>query len=635
VESASEKVPKAAKPPQPASTVEAATLSRSQSLGTTVVREAEKKTEKKVMEPPPIRKVKNPPLELASKPRKAPADKDVAVSTETALKPKESIGKRLVTLPQRMVKGTFNCITNPRAAVASMDGTWQHVKEEAKHYWVGTKLLWAELGIAMRQTRRILLGHQLSRRERRQLVRTINDLMRLLPFSVFILIPFMELFLPVALAMFPNMLPSTYTTQKKKEENMKRKLRARVEMAGFLQDVMEERADEIKRRKDDGLHDKADVLLEIVDKARKGHPMSNESVIAIAKLFKDDITLDTISRPQLVTLCKFVGVTVFGTPDAVMRMQLRAHLRSIKADDRMIMWEGVHTLTKPELMMACQDRGMRATGVSSDVLRMKLSQWLELSVRQDMPLTLLVLSRVMTVTARSSRLEALASARLEALGSAISRLDNKVVNEAVRASALDGADDPSLKLETLLDQSELIKDEEESKASSNKRRVAEIVTTEEEEEKKHLLSIEELEALNVLASESAVEQEKVEIQQLKQDLREVTGTLYREGPEDAEKLGDIRSRLKTLLRTLEAEADAVDDEIGDKLFLIDKDKDGVISNEEMKDAIKNVLKTHNTDIAADTVVKLLDWDADGNVTKEEMQWFLKKTREKTAADSEE
>ena len=43
-----------------------------------------------------------------------------------------------------------------------------------------------------------------------QLKRTTQDLLRLIPFSVFILVPFMELLLPVALKLFPNMLPSTF-----------------------------------------------------------------------------------------------------------------------------------------------------------------------------------------------------------------------------------------------------------------------------------------------------------------------------------------------------------------------------------------------------------------------------------------
>ena len=38
---------------------------------------------------------------------------------------------------------------------------------------------------------------------------------RLVPFSVFIIVPFMELLLPVALMLFPGMLPSTFTEESK------------------------------------------------------------------------------------------------------------------------------------------------------------------------------------------------------------------------------------------------------------------------------------------------------------------------------------------------------------------------------------------------------------------------------------
>lgn len=43
-----------------------------------------------------------------------------------------------------------------------------------------------------------------------QLRRTTTDLLRLIPFSVFVIVPFMELLLPVAIKLFPNMLPSTF-----------------------------------------------------------------------------------------------------------------------------------------------------------------------------------------------------------------------------------------------------------------------------------------------------------------------------------------------------------------------------------------------------------------------------------------
>jgi len=57
---------------------------------------------------------------------------------------------------------------------------------------------------------RLLKGHGMTRRERIQLIRTTTDMFRLVPFAVFVIVPFMELLLPVALKLFPNMLPSTF-----------------------------------------------------------------------------------------------------------------------------------------------------------------------------------------------------------------------------------------------------------------------------------------------------------------------------------------------------------------------------------------------------------------------------------------
>lgn len=52
-----------------------------------------------------------------------------------------------------------------------------------------------------------------------QLVRTVADVFRLVPFMVFVVVPFMEFLLPVALKLFPNMLPSTFTPEDKEVES--------------------------------------------------------------------------------------------------------------------------------------------------------------------------------------------------------------------------------------------------------------------------------------------------------------------------------------------------------------------------------------------------------------------------------
>jgi len=101
----------------------------------------------------------------------------------------------------------------------------RHWKDEFKstlqHYWLGTKLLWADVRISVRLLVKLANGKGLSRRERQQLTRTTADIFRLVPVAVFIIVPFMEFLLPVFLKLFPNMLPSTFQDKMKEEVLLK------------------------------------------------------------------------------------------------------------------------------------------------------------------------------------------------------------------------------------------------------------------------------------------------------------------------------------------------------------------------------------------------------------------------------
>lgn len=84
------------------------------------------------------------------------------------------------------------------------------IKDGLHHYWHGSKLLAYETKISSRLLMKILKGKKLVRREHRQLLRTTSDLLRLVPFLIIVLIPFLEFALPIILKLFPNMLPSTF-----------------------------------------------------------------------------------------------------------------------------------------------------------------------------------------------------------------------------------------------------------------------------------------------------------------------------------------------------------------------------------------------------------------------------------------
>ncbi|KAL7848064.1 hypothetical protein AOLI_G00227820 [Acnodon oligacanthus] len=270
----------------------------------------------------------------------------------------------------------------------------QRVLDELKHYYHGFRLLGIDTKIAGRMVWRLLHGQQLTRRERRRLMRTCADLFRLVPFMVFVIVPFMEFLLPVFLKLFPEMLPSTFETESKKEEKQKKGLAAKLELAKFLQETIAEMA----RRNKAAVGDETQKFSTYVQQVRHtGEQPSTKDIVKFSKLFEDELTLEHLERPQLVALCKLLELQPIGTNN-LLRFQLMMQLRTIKTDDEMIAKEGVAAMTVTELQAACRSRGMRSLGLTTDQLRQQLQQWLDLHLKENVPPSLLLLSRAMYLT---------------------------------------------------------------------------------------------------------------------------------------------------------------------------------------------------------------------------------------------
>ncbi|XP_025968452.2 mitochondrial proton/calcium exchanger protein isoform X1 [Dromaius novaehollandiae] len=329
----------------------------------------------------------------------------------------------------------------------------QRIVDELKHYYHGFRLLWIDTKIAARMLWRILHGHTLSRRERRQFLRICADLFRLVPFLVFLVVPFMEFLLPVALKLFPNMLPSTFETKSKKEERLKKQLRVKLELAKFLQDTIEEMALKNKAAKGNVTKDFSTFFQKIRE---TGERPSNEEILRFSKLFEDELTLDNLTRPQLVALCKLLELQSIGTNN-FLRFQLTMRLRSIKADDKLIAEEGVDTLTVKELQAACRARGMRALGVTEERLKEQLKQWLDLHLNQEIPTSLLILSRAMYLP------DTLSPA--DQLKTTLQTLPESVAKEAqVKVAEVEGEKvDNKARLEATLQEEEAIRKENQEK----------------------------------------------------------------------------------------------------------------------------------------------------------------------------
>lgn len=548
-------------------------------------------------------------------------------------------------------------------AIASMSREdWaiklRHWKDEFKstlqHYWLGTKLLWADVRISVRLLVKLANGKGLSRRERQQLTRTTADIFRLVPVAVFIIVPFMEFLLPVALKLFPNMLPSTFQDKMKEEEALKRRLNARMEYAKFLQDTVKEMAKEVQTSRSGEIKKTAEDLDGFMNKVRRGVGVSNDEILGFAKLFNDELTLDNINRPRLVNMCKYMGISPFGT-DAYLRYMLRKRLQEIKKDDKLIKAEGVESLSEAELRQACRYRGMLQLG-SVEEMRQQLIDWLDLSLNHSVPSSLLILSRSFSMSGKLKP--------EEAVQATLSSLPDEVL-DTVGVTALSSEDSVSerkRKLEYLEMQEELIKEEEDEEeeemakmkeSASSQKDVAldEMLasTAKDANEQaiaktleKHEQLCELSRALAVLASASSVSMEREEFLKLVKKEVDLYNSMVEKGGTDDEEearkaylaaredsdrsaqkaIADKTSsalldRVESMLQKLEKEIDDVDNKIGNRWRLLDRDYDGKVSPDEVASAAMYLKDTLGKE-GIQELIQNLSKDKDGKILVEDL-----------------
>ncbi|GAW79797.1 hypothetical protein, conserved [Plasmodium gonderi] len=283
---------------------------------------------------------------------------------------------------------------------------YSDLKKNIKHtvVWVktGVLLFLTNMKISKNLIIKRLKGHRLSYSEYKLLIRTMNDMFKLIPFSFFIIVPFAEFLLPLFLKIYPNLLPSTFKNNDDNFMNIKKNLYAKQQLAKFLQQLIEEKEKQLNENIGIDSEKKKQILIkfhqQLINKDEKDiNPfLSVADTLKIAKIFKEDFVLDQMNLKTLQTICHLLGLKPYGIHYHVV-LQLRHHFLRLQREDRELIYEGVDNLKKNTLIEICKDRGMNFNTTEKE-MKLQIQQWLELASIKEVPYILLLYIRCVVVT---------------------------------------------------------------------------------------------------------------------------------------------------------------------------------------------------------------------------------------------
>jgi len=241
----------------------------------------------------------------------------------------------------------------------------------------GMKLFRKNVGCSLKITARRLQGYDVRVAEKRLFLRTVLDCLKLFPLTVFIIVPFAELFLPAAVRVFPNLLPSTFSAQKYDCTTLSQNLDTKRRLAKSWQQKLRESKD------------LDEVFLQTKAKLMRGGYPTDEEIRLVSK--SKNVDFCNMTRPQRLAMAKMLGVTSAAKMSPWrLELQLRHHLRALHDEDRCFKWGSVKHASREELVEACQKRGILFHGVTEHEMRQHLDRWLHLSSQNDISLTVLL-----------------------------------------------------------------------------------------------------------------------------------------------------------------------------------------------------------------------------------------------------
>ncbi|CAG9310354.1 unnamed protein product [Blepharisma stoltei] len=280
-----------------------------------------------------------------------------------------------------------------------------YIKHESKKVWQGCKLLYHD-GKYMIKTKYRLTFYEdtWTIHDSRIISRVTPDLLKMIPFSFFIIIPGAELTLPFFLFIFPNMIPSPFLSKTKEDEHWKNIIAKRKVYANKLHRYLIEKSKEIKDLKYKTFKEKL---------IYRPNSMKIEDLVMNHQLFLKDFNFGNMNAEELKSVCRFLGMEPWTGFKSISKLvlfplsklfsyigleipstwnpttfpfnqiqrnivmyQLRNYLSQKRGEDMLLLAEDIDFIEYPLLIACCQERGIDTEFLSDTDMRNCLKEWI-------------------------------------------------------------------------------------------------------------------------------------------------------------------------------------------------------------------------------------------------------------------
>lgn len=250
------------------------------------------------------------------------------------------------------------------------------------------------------------LDRRLTLQERKLIMYTVLDMLRLVPFAIVGAAPGGVIGVMAMVKYTPSLLPTTFhikpsaleslepdAVQDQMDVEVKRSIHA------FAKSLHESQLD---------YNSKLQQLMQHVDRIYCNDSWNDAQALDQLTFseFTDQDILDVLSDVQLEQLATYFNksyASLYGSLGTykypILRYQLKRHASKITALDTTLVLENLQTLPRVELLNACRDRGILRAGDDADQTRVDnlcadLKAWLQQTNEKAMPVLLLAIIRL-------------------------------------------------------------------------------------------------------------------------------------------------------------------------------------------------------------------------------------------------